>query len=112
MIEFIEPALTPEEWAAVLAHPEAPFAWIEQTGDRPHAAIALRNFMLPDSDPRKITRERIAALRSAADVVYDAMQDAEEGGRGRVPGSEDALRSLYAQASAIADALESYLPPE
>ena len=59
------------------------------------ACIALANAALPDDD-RKITRGHIAALRNATvrDVIGD--EDREQ---------TNILRNL-------ADALESYLPPE
>ena len=58
--------------------------------------IALANAALPDDDPRKFRREHIAALRDATvrDVIGD--EDREQ---------TNILRNL-------ADALESYLPPE
>ena len=62
---------------------------------RPAAAlyIALANHALPDGDPRKITRGMVNALREiAADHPWD-----------------EALSSI---ATGIADALDSYLPPE
>lgn len=60
------------------------------------ALIALANASLPDSDPRKITREWVRELRGVAeDYEY----------RGLDPNPYDTLRG-------IADALESYLPPE
>lgn len=55
--------------------------------------IARANQLLPDSDPRKITPEKIKALRQSASEVEGEGWDA----------------SLTRE---FADALESYLPPE
>jgi hypothetical protein len=63
-----------------------------KVADRPAAVIALLNAALPDSDPRKITRERLARLHYF--VENETTND---------PG-DDALQFL--------DALASYLPPE
>lgn len=118
----IEPALSAEEWkrAVESANPDVRASWPMQAAfglysdryghaadiDDPHAVIALLNAALPDGDPRKITRARIASLRQAARFV--------ENGRLSTHWSEsdnpwvqigDDLRTL-------ADALASYLPPE
>ena len=111
-----KPALAPEQWAqffgeggytplyatvvqrnhdgTFIVFPEgegATFAPHELPG-----LIALANAALPDDDPRKLRREHIAALRDATvrDVIGD--EDREQ---------TNILRNL-------ADALESYLPPE
>lgn len=59
------------------------------------ALIALANAALPDDDLRKITRERVAELRSALGCF--------QADRGRLP--DDAATERFL------DALESYLPP-
>lgn len=99
----IEPALTPQEWRELARPAYAPGkdARIGFTGilypKRPLAVIAALNDALPDNDPRKITREWVTRLRKwAADceAQYGPWQlDPDE-------------------ARAMADALESYLPPE
>lgn len=63
--------------------------------------IAVLNAALPDSDPRKITREWIDTLRSAS-VVFAV------GGYGEVMQNDDRTALLHS----IADALDSYLRPE
>lgn len=70
--------------------------------------IALANAALPDSDPRKITREKITALRSAAHFLENA------DGRLAVAWSADdnPWHKLAAELRATADALESYLRQE
>lgn len=54
------------------------------------ALIALLNDSLPDSDPRKITRERINLAREAFDVLDGKAED---------------------DLAVFLDGLESYLPP-
>lgn len=113
----IEPALSTDEWKRagnppsmytrpidgwLTARPDGADDWRDgyfafEATKRPHTAIALYNAKLPDSDPRKITREKIIAMRRAADElhVYDALN----------------LSERRAEMHAWADALESYLPP-
>jgi hypothetical protein len=96
----VEPALTREEWESVDADRAGePLTGIGigytngdlRTGDlcnpyTPHCLIALLNHALPDGDPRKITREKVKALRALLDLHdYEACQ--------------------------LADLLESLLPP-
>lgn len=115
----IEPALTAEEWAKGTP---GVYGWDDggvfidwrtysreidrPSVERPHAIIAALNAALPDSDPRKITQEKVARLRAAevhaagcAVLVehsdYNPSCDCQEG----------------AFAASFADALESYLPP-
>lgn len=100
MTDRIVPALTPEEWAN--ADPTSLHGFDDggiyvnmgrtiderDVSGRPAALLALANAALPDDDPRKITREWLNSLRSlAADLPEPELAD-------------------------IANALESYLPPE
>jgi hypothetical protein len=62
--------------------------------------IAALNDALPDSDPRKITRETVRYLRELANFLESVSEE-----RTGIAEPEMQLR-------AIADALESYLPPE
>lgn len=55
--------------------------------------IALANAALPDSDPRKITREKLANVLGALEVAANATRDESE-------------------TLAFIAALESYLPPD
>lgn len=111
--EPIPPALTADEWGILprihwlhienndvqldLDHGEliltTPSDDTAVFGERIPALIALANATLPDSDPRKITREKIAELRDAIEVVANATRD-------------------EASNLAFLDALSSYLPPE
>ena len=108
MTDRIEPALTPEEWANK-GYPaidgyfdfencvvDTGGGWGGEPGRFIPGLIALANAALPDDDKRKFRREHIAALRNATvrDVIGD--EDREQ---------TSILRNL-------ADALESYLPPE
>lgn len=119
-MEKIEPALTPHEWEDALdpdvrdglAH-EKSYLWGRA---RPHAAIAILNAALPDSDPRKITRETVKMLRALAvwqrsltpAVTHIAIASGE-----RTKGEMRAFTgTAAADINQIADALESYLPPE
>jgi hypothetical protein len=122
---MIKPALSVESWASLRAYQNhAQLAVLALEGGHDHgvpplaldgsneaernsiayaAAIAALNAGLPDSDPRKITREKITAIRTSADAFYvdnDGLRDADR---------DDVIASLAVQA---ADALESYLPPE
>lgn len=100
----IDPALTAEEWGDVLGDPmladgdvhTVARSWI-MPDPTPAQWIALANAMLPDSDPRKITREKLATIRHALDLLPRVEQDDY---------------ADYSTAEAFADALESYLPPE
>lgn len=104
----IEPALTPEEWASVEGERR------EQTTTRqlevdaivarqdPASTIAVYNAALPDSDPRKITRERMRAVKKAVDIwfgatvtVYNTLAD----------------REPHFRVIEFLAGLESYLPP-
>lgn len=70
--------------------------------------IALANAALPDSDPRKITRERIAAIRARTDTEpcrLDHHGYCQAHGLDPEPCPVPVLRLFAA-------ALESYLPPE
>lgn len=75
--------------------------------DEPHVAIALLNDFLDDGDPRKITREWVSFLRSAAvhAVSCASFDDAN-------PSTAECDCGGPTRAGAIADALQSYLPPE
>jgi hypothetical protein len=65
---------------------------------RPAAVIAVANAALPDSDPRKITREMVTRIQHAGHYAHN----------GREVMTPDKLDALLA----IAKALESYLPPQ
>lgn len=94
MSEKIEPALTPEQWR------DSDRTITEMVGALPERAedmvslVALANAALPDSDHRKITREMVGRLRWAASHAGESNGGAQQ------------------CIDAIADALESYLPPE
>ena len=120
MSEKIEPALTAEEWAngqyigadlsirrrndGLSGHRleldvrATPFDTPEDFA----AAVAMFNAALPGDDPRKITRERIEALRRCVELA----RESEMGTRGGV----DWRRDTFADSTILA--LESYLPPE
>lgn len=118
MSEKIEPALTATEWSELLAPPVDSHQGIQHVGNcdicsGQHygaARIAIANYLLPDSDPRKITRETIALLRAAAHACSedDYYIAAYLGRADYFWGRETLLADHFA---AIADALESYLPP-
>lgn len=100
MSKTIEPALTAEQWAdarrvlrtdteAVASRP------FDMLVNRVGCAgiIAAFNDALSDSDPRKINREMIEQLRHVASHAGESSATAQQMGE------------------AIADALETYLPP-
>lgn len=121
-----EPALTAQEWAAQNDGEAEPFAvrgsyeisrehhndglrlngeWVPAT--TLPALIAFANAALSDSDPRKITRDWLRTLRSEAKYVGSGGLESEY--------EDEPYRSMgqrEAALRAIADALESYLPPE
>lgn len=114
MSDRIEPGLTAEEWANV--GPSSNLSlWGDGSGaievegakpfyvnpeERPAALIALFNAALPDSDPRKITREMIASLRRAQECAEYYSDNSDE--------NNEHSHALLG----IVDALSSYLPPE
>lgn len=71
--------------------------------------IALANAALPDSDPRKITREDVEVLRSAAEDLEHAC---EYGRWCRWCIDHSLGLANRVRLKRLADALESYLPPE
>lgn len=100
----IEPALSAEEWKRFRER----FQMYEEMGTPDMykfegyfgaQGVAVHNATLDDSDPRKITREKIATMRRA--VVHEPYA----GSSSPNPEGTAALR-------AFADALDSYLPPE
>lgn len=129
MSDRIEPALDAEEWESKVARRGAGYpsfiAMLEPgltvvgaasayeheqsvevvTGALP-ALIALANAALPDTDPRKITREKVELIRDGVQQIAAAVDDMR-------PSTEKAdARALSVALGAFADALESYLPPE
>ncbi len=100
----IDPALTADEWVAVRngeMNVADHFIEIDASGIAGGearlwpAVVAIGNDKLRDDDPRKITGEWIAELRLSAKQI--------EEDRGPLP------RNRLAE---MADALESYLPPQ
>lgn len=67
------------------------------------ALIALANAALPDDDPRKITWRRVGILRAAIQRILGEVQ-------GDDLDSKLSRAGLY-ELDALADALQSYLPP-
>jgi hypothetical protein len=107
----IEPALSVEEWADArdesggvsesLAY-EVCYLWGRA---RPAGTIAIANAALPNKDPRKITRAVVANVTFAARALDGAALVADPILRMEISATQLALRAL-------ADALQSYLPPE
>jgi hypothetical protein len=96
-----EPALSAEEWRR-LGDGSPVDEWFKAFPNVGSVqAVAVSNHLLPDSDPRKITRAWAEAIRQAAHDIEDADVMVTE----VPPAHAPILRSL-------ADALESYLPPE
>jgi hypothetical protein len=110
MTEHIEPALPPEDWAmhAESAADEnvALQEYLSWHTVRPVQSIALANAALPDTDPRKITREMVEAMRYAAYMLMEVSREAAD---------DEEFAKLHTNADRLfagADALASYLPPE
>jgi hypothetical protein len=105
MTDRIEPALTPDAWRYWLRDRDDPARAVATACDavsfdlrqKPERLIALANAALPDDDPRKIRRHRIALLRYIV---------------GRAPDADDVDKVESVLAKDFLDALESYLPPE
>jgi hypothetical protein len=102
--------LTPDEWARLApgdfygsgdggVYVGAHTGGDMEVGHRYHALVALANAALPDTDPRKITREWVRKIREVSEQ-YENTWDDTKGGSYPDP--------LLVQ---IADALASYLPP-
>lgn len=73
--------------------------------------IALANHALPDSDPGKITRERIRDMRETAYLFQGELRRVygPESNWGNVP---ETLTAMAQRVIDHADALERLLPPE
>lgn len=140
MNERIEPALTPDEWfrrsvqrgderepGALRAYIDPQTEWLclgntiaslavsaRPTADRVHAIIALANAALLDDDPRKITRAMVTEIIRSAQQMADVAKWFEQGRvKSSDPGADVAdARKRESSLLALADALESYLPPE
>ena len=112
MSDRIEPALTPEEWRTAKLWLAGKMIGGKVRGsvvlDLPDkhtpAALALANAALPDTDPRKITREWVADIRERADDLAGEIAE--------WVGDSPRTEAQIARLRRIADALESYLPPE
>lgn len=100
MTEKIEPALSAEEWAEVSRMEIEAVA--AQFYERPVAVVAFANAALPDSDPRKITRETVNLLREIVANEHESAKLNEPSNIG-----EAEISGL----TQLADALKSYLPP-
>lgn len=91
MTDKIEPALTPEEWRDTDRAMRQHVGALPERADDLAQVIALANAALPDSDPRKITREDVRACRRETN---DWFEDRDEMLRG------------------LADRIAALLPPE
>lgn len=122
MTQPIEPALSPDEWEnpADVGYFDWDSGIVDVSADAfrpaklPAKLIALANAALPDSDPRKITRETVRRLSALAGHLENVNDMSQEIGDGYAP---DVWQSAEMEQGitllrAIADALESYLPPE
>lgn len=112
MSETITPALTPEEWAKLAAMTQAERMDAARLiiGEIPFLAnvaraIATLNAVLPDDDPRKITRAKAQRLREMVSTFLDAATTS-----GRRAGKTEASARVV-QLLDFASALESYLAP-
>jgi hypothetical protein len=117
MSDEIKPALTPEEWASVMADNRDDFG--DETGPlkgvaiaytngilrdgmlcnpyAPDALIALLNHALPDADSRKFTQDDVDALLTIAFRIEDA-DSVMLGGK---TWAEVELRALAARIAAL-----------
>lgn len=107
---MIKPVLSDEEWAAYRAHVSSQMA-----ADDLAKIIARANYLLPDEDHRKLTRERIAALVSCVEShdnenQYWELQARATNAKARYTPVESS--ATVREARAAIDALNAYLPPE
>jgi hypothetical protein len=109
--EKIKPAMTAAEWArGINGHDWEHLAALAGTEAQ---LIALANAALPDSDPRKITRERVQSLRALAEeLAFDDCTIPEDEDAPLTLAGREHRHRLIAEARNLAAALESYLPPE
>lgn len=107
MTDETKPALTPEEWREVdiLRGPRKYELCVGEDDGKCAYLIALNNAALPDSDPRKITRNRLTGLRRAVEIAQLYVEDASDAE------TIGTLVAALTDAQGIAAALESYLPP-
>jgi hypothetical protein len=125
MTDKLKPVLSAEEWKRTgpngRGHPLTPSLLSEMDyldPDELRKAIAVANDLLPDSDDRKLTREKIALLRVIVSQ-WDgcgpdplAQQAWLNDDTGTVPEPpHDHLGDRF-DPSAFLDALETYLPQE
>lgn len=116
MSHEIEPALTAGEWAQVKASPLPLHLTYDDAIGTDVAeriyCIALNNYALPDDHLAKITRGWVAALRELSAAIH-AAHGAKMIGSVRIVGPAGTSHiSTGDDFGAMADALESYLPPE
>lgn len=100
----IPPALTADEWARVPRPDVTDFtgrylgsSTAQESDAGAHAIVAVANAALPDSDPRKLTRDDVAALCLAASTIRAEWGDDD-------PEARDLRR--------VATKLAALLPPE
>jgi hypothetical protein len=93
-----KPALTPEEWHNGLRAPASLRSRLREESNY-RGLLALENALLPEDDPRKLTREMVDALRSWIANPLDPPLKTD----GTIPDIDSARR--------LADVVESLLPP-
>ena len=110
----IPPALSDVEWSDIDGDPRSwLLAYCVAAAGRIDGAkvMALANAALPDGDPRKITHEKIVALRevlSASDYMAPSNEIGPAANAKRQRETDDRWRL----ASELLDAIESLLPPD
>ena len=95
----IRAALTPEEWRDGLRAPESLRSRLREERNY-RGLLALENALLPEDDPRKLSRRMVEALRDWIADPYDPPLMID----GTTPDVESARR--------LADVIETLLPPQ
>jgi hypothetical protein len=94
----IKPALTRDEWLVGLRDSESLRVHLRQQRNY-RGLFALENALLPEEDPRKLTRQMVEALRGWIADPYDPPLKTD----GSAPDVDSARR--------LADVIEALLPP-
>jgi hypothetical protein len=93
-----KPALTPDEWRNALRAPASVRSRLREERNY-RGLLALENALLPEGDPRKLTRDMVDALRSWIANPVDPPVKTD----GTIPDVDSARR--------LADVIETLLPP-
>jgi hypothetical protein len=107
MTTKIEPVLGEEEWRRIRrTRGERASTATDDSVPAAAIAIAIQNDILPESEPRKITRDVVNMLGQAAVQYVELVRLA------KLQSEKDEIWATMRSLIALHRALESYLPPE